>query len=266
MKKIFLLSIAFIAMLPAIAQETESRKKKKREERKERINAIIKQEEEGVIKYKKHLAFGFKLTNDGYGGFVEVARSQSVKRALLFQLDISERKHSKEEKRESYQYSGTAPFIFGKINYFYPIKLGAQQQFLFANKGNKNGVSISGNVGGGLTLGLLRPYLVEVDTTGLGEFAYVGYNSPDSALFLQSENIVGGPGLGTGWKNLKITPGGYLKAALRFDYGKYNEMLAAVEVGVTAEFYSKKIPQMIYQEQKQFFFNAFVAVVFGKRK
>jgi hypothetical protein len=267
MKKIFLVAITVFAVFTAMAQhDSTGMRKKKKEERRERINAIIRQEEEGVIKYKKHLAFGFKLTNDGYGGFVEVARAQSVRRSLLFQLDISERKHPKEEKRESEIYAGTSPFIYGKINYFYPIRLGVQQQFLLGNKGNKNGVSISGNIGGGLSLGLLRPYLVEVDTTGFQDFVYVGYDSPDSALFLNSGLIAGGPNLGTGWKNLKLTPGAYVKAGLRFDYGKYNEMLTAVEVGLSAEFYSKKIPQMIYQKQDRFFVAAYVALVFGRRK
>ena len=266
MKKLFLLFIALGCIIPTMAQETASdRKKQRKEERKQRINAIIKQEEEGVLKYKKHLVFGFKLTNDGYGGFVEVARAQSIKKALLFQLDIAERKHVKEEKRESSIYGGTSPFIFGKINYFYPIKLGVQQQFLLGNKGNKNGVSITGNIGGGLALGLLRPYLVEVEKVQ-GQFSFVGYNSPDSSYFLESEGIVGGPSLGTGWKNLELIPGAYIKPAIRFDYGKYNEMVSAIEVGLTAEFYSKKVPQMIFIEQDRFFLSAYVSVVFGKRK
>jgi hypothetical protein len=41
-------------------------RKSKRDEKNKRINAIIKQEEEGVIHYKSHFAGGFKLVNDGY--------------------------------------------------------------------------------------------------------------------------------------------------------------------------------------------------------
>ena len=262
MKKLFLIALVLGATFPLQAQEN-SAKKKRKEEKRQRINAIIRQEEEGVIKYRKHFAFGFKLTNDGYGGFFELARAQSVKRGLLFQLDITERKHPKEEKIQSIDGSGT-PFIYGKINFFYPIKLGVQQQFLLGNKGNKNGVSITANVGGGLALGLLRPYLVQVDK-GAGTFEYIGYDSPDSSLFLYGP-IVGGPNIGKGWKNLEWVPGAYIKPALRFDYGRYNEMVSAVEVGLCAEFYSKKIPQMVFNKQERFFFSAFVGVVFGKRK
>lgn len=261
MKKIFLMCISIVLLSPVMAQdEKKDKKKSKREERKQRINAIVKQEEEGVITYRKHLAFGIKLTSDGYGGFVEVARAQSVKRALLFQLDIAERKHPKEEKIDG-QYNAASPLIYGKINFFYPVKLGVQQQFLLGNKGNKNGVSITANVGGGFIAGLLRPYKVEVIKNN--EQAFVGYESEDSLLFL---NPIGGPNFGTGWDELKFTPGGYLKSSVRFDYGKFNEMVSAIEVGVSAEYYTKKIPQMIYQKQKQFFFSAYFSLVFGRRK
>lgn len=262
MKKLFLLAIAIISILPSMAQETTDRKKKKKEERRQRINAIIRQEEEGVIKYHKHLAFGIKLTTDGYGGFVEVARAKSVKSALLFQLEITEKKHPKEEKQEN-PFNNSAPIIYGKINYFYPVKLGVQKQFLLGNKGNKNGVSITGNIGGGVIIGLLRPYLVQVDKSG--QPTYVGYESPDSSLFLNGP-YYGGPDLGTGWKNMKVSPGAYIKPGLRFDYGKYNEMLSAIEVGVIAEFYGKKVPQMVSNDRKQFFFSAYVSLVFGRRK
>ncbi|MEP7163711.1 MAG: hypothetical protein ABI741_03400 [Ferruginibacter sp.] len=261
MKKLFLMAMTAIMILPAAAQE--DRKPSKKEQRRQRINAIARQEEEGVIKYKKHTAFGVKLTSDGYGGFFEIGRAQSVNKGLLFQLDIAERKHPRENKQSVY--SNTAPEIFGKINFFYPIKLGVQKQFLFGNKGNKNGVSVTGNIGGGFIAGLLRPYMIQVEKNS--QLVYVQYNSPDSTdYFLQPGAHVGGPNFGTGWKYLKVTPGIYVKPALRFDYGKYNEMVSAIEVGLAGEFYTKKIQQIIYVKQRQFFFSAYVSILFGRRR
>ena len=261
MKKIFLV-LTFSLAISSLWAQTETERKTKREVRKERIDAMAKLEEEGVITLRKHTVFGGKLTSDGYGGFIEIGRARSVKKAMLFQLEISERKHIREDKI-SLAFGGTRPFIFGKINYFYPVKLGVQMQYLLGNKGNKNGVSITGNIGGGVTLGLLRPYLLDDDKDG--ERTWIGYDSPDSAYYLNGPTY-GGPGFGTGWDKLTVTPGLYLKPAVRFDYGRYNEMVSAIEVGVTGEFYSKEVPQMIYQKQRQFFFSAFVAVIFGRRK
>jgi hypothetical protein len=263
MKKLFLFILMTISSYFAMAQDSINVRKQKKEEKKQRINAIAKQEEEGVIVYKKHIAGGIKLTNDGAGVFGEIARARSVEKALLFQIEITERKHTKEEKLQN-DYSPTAPVIYGKINYFYPVKLGVQISKLVGNKGNKNGVSLTFNYGGGISLGLLRPYLVEVDK-GNGNYEFVGYNSPDSSYFLNGP-IVGGPTLSEGWSKMKITPGIYAKTGLRFDYGKYNEMINGLEIGATAEFYSKKIPQMIVVKQYQYFLGAYVTLVFGRRK
>lgn len=266
MKQLLILLSALAFSVAAFAQETtRPTKKSRKDEKRAKINAQIKAEEEGVIAYKKHYAFGIKLTSDGYGLSFEKGYSKSVKTATLFQFEISERKHQKEEKRTN-PLAPASPFIYGKINFFYPIKLGVQKQFLLGNKSNKNGVSISANVGGGITLGLLRAYEIEVDKAGKRTF--IRYDSPDSLLFINSFNdpSVSGPGLGKGWSHLKLTPGLYVKPGVRFDYGRYNDLVSALEVGVAAEFYSKKIPQMFDNKQKQFFFSAYITVLFGKRK
>lgn len=262
MNKLSLLIILFFITLKTYAQETPSQKQTRKEERKQRINALTKQEEEGVIAFKKQLVFGAKLTSDGYGGFIEIGRAKSVRKSLLFQLEITERKHRKEEK-QSNPFIPTSPIIYGKQNFFYPIKLGVQQQILLGNKSNKNGVSVTANIGGGLCLGLLRPYELEVDKNG--ERVFIKYDSPDSSLFL-SGPYYGGPNFGTGWKDIKIIPGAYVKPVFRFDYGRYNELVSAIEVGLIGEFYSKKIPQMVNNKQEQFFFSAYMAILFGKRK
>jgi hypothetical protein len=77
---------------------------------------------------------------------------------------------------------------------------------------------------------------------------------------------VSGGGLTKGWNQIKITPGIYTKASLRFDYGKYNEQLSALEVGLMAEMYSKAVPQLVYTKPSQYFISVYVAILFGKRK
>lgn len=265
MKKLILMLAAVTCTLGVAAQYKKDPRKDKKDEKRKRIDALIKQEEEGVIAYHKHSILGLKLTTDGYGAFFEIGRSKSVKKSMLFQLEISERKHQKEEKQTNLsQFS--IPIMYGKINYFYPVKLGVQQQFLLGNKSNKNGLSITGNIGGGVSIGLLRPYEIQLDKNG--ERVYVRYDSPDSLYFINADNdpTVSGPNIGVGWNHLKVTPGLYVKPALRFDYGRMNELVSAVEVGLNAEFYAKKIPQMLYLKQRQFFFSAYVAIVFGRRK
>jgi hypothetical protein len=121
-------------------------------------------------------------------------------------------------------------------------------------------------LGGGLVVGLLRPYEVQVNKSGTR--TYVKYDSPDSLLFVNAyqDQSTAGPNFGTGWNGLKVTPGLYVEPAVRFDYGRLNELVSALEIGLTGEFYAKKVPQMLYTKEKQFFFSAYVALLFGKRK
>ncbi len=263
MKQLLILLTAVSFSIPAFSQETgRTAKQNRKEEKRSRMNAQVKAEEEGVIAFRKHYAFGIKLITDGYAVSFEKGYAKSVRSATLFQLEIAERKHPKEEKQRNPN-APTSPIIYGKVNYFYPVKLGVQKQFLLGNKSNKNGVSITGNIGGGLSLGFLRAYEVEVDKNG--QRTFIRYDSEDSLLF-KTGPYYGGPGLGKGWNKIKMTPGLYVKPGLRFDYGRYNDLVAAIEVGVVAEYYTKKIPQMFDIKENSFFFSAYFTVLFGKRK
>lgn len=259
MRKIIFLIFIISVSTAAFAQQS---RKQRQAEKKARINNMIKEEEEGVIAYKKSFLFGAKLVNDGYGVFFELGRASSVKKSTLYQLEISERKAIKEDK-QSNPYLNSIPFIYGKQNFIYPVKLGVQQQILLGNKSNKNGVSVTANYGGGLDLALLRPYYLEVQDGN--DYRYVKYSSPDSSLFLNGP-IIGGPTFGKGWSDITVTPGLYAKTALRFDYGAYNEVISAIEVGISGEYYSKKIPILLHNKEKSFFFSGYVSILFGKRK
>ncbi|MEP6616269.1 MAG: hypothetical protein ABJA57_06795 [Ginsengibacter sp.] len=257
MRKVFLVTFLSFIAVSSFAQN----KKERREANRNKINAMIKQEEDGIIAYQKSFAVGGKLINDGYGVFFEIGRAKSLNKAILFQLELSERKHPKEEK-QSNLFNYSTPFIFGKQNFFYPIKLGVQQQMLFGNKSNKNGVSVTYNYGGGVIAGLLRPYYLQLGASG----DYIKYDSQDSISFLDPSSISAGPGFNKGWSDMQVRPGLYAKTALRFDYGSYNEMISAIEVGISGEIYSKKIPIMVRSTAKQFFFTGYVSILFGRRK
>ena len=54
---------------------------------------------------------------------------------------------------------------------------------------------------------------------------------------------------------------------MRFDYGRFNESVSGLEIGVSAEMYASKIPIMLLQKKDQrLFVQAYVAILFGRRK
>lgn len=65
---------------------------------------------------------------------------KSVKKSMLFQFEISERKNPKEENNLIFNgFSFSSPLIYGKLNYFYPVKLVVQQQMLLGTCANETG-------------------------------------------------------------------------------------------------------------------------------
>jgi hypothetical protein len=273
-KQLFLISsILFSVTLMAQQKQpsaTEQEKMQKKAEKREKINQLIKQEEEGAMIFQKQSAWGFKFNTDGWSGFYEKGKYKTLTKTNLFWFEFGERKNKKEEKVPTLStnqgFVVFSSYIYGKQNNFYYTKIGFGQQISIGGKGNKNGIAVSAIYGGGLSLGLLKPYYIEIEKPyGSGKRQQIKYNNNDS-LFLDPTIIIGKGSFGKGFSETQIVPGAFARTALRFDYGKYNEVLSALEVGLNAEYYSKTMPIMVLNDPKSFFFNAYISVVFGKRK
>lgn len=268
MNKFFFVLLLFSLSLSVSAQDSTSARKsrnERKEERRQKINTMIRQAEEGALIYSKQNIFGIQFRTNGYGLFYELGRMKTNRKTMTYRIDITEIKHQKEEKLPSGGTFFGNPYIFGKINSFYQVSLGVGQQYLLGQKGNKNGVAVTAVYNGGLILGLLKPYYIEVQDPNTLENRTIKYSKEDSALFV-GPTIIGGAGLGKGWGEMKVKPGAFAKAALRFDYGRFNEAVSGIEAGISIEAYSSKIPILLQQKDKQFFFQGYISLLFGHRK
>ena len=265
-KNIVFAVLCTLAMTAGYSQAKDLRRQKK-EEKKEKIRQLIIQEEQGAIIYQKQSVFGLKLNTDGYGAFYELGLLKTPRRSNLFSLELGERKNRKEEKITAAQGGYLSnPYIYGKVNNFYYAKLGYAQQRLIGNKGNKNGVAVSAIYGGGFSAALLKPYYLKVGDPETNSVSDVKYNNNEDVFLDNQDRVVGSSGLGKGFGEMKFTPGAFVKTAMRFDYGRYNELVSAIEVGLNVEVYSKKLPIVLLSKDKQLFFNAYAAIAFGRRK
>lgn len=268
MKKLSISLILLSFVFAATAQNPANKKTSKddkNEARRQKINTLIKQDEEGVLVYRKQSIFGLQGRTNGYGGFYELGKMKTTRKTNIYRLDITEIKHQKQEKLSTGGNIFGNPFFYGKINSFYQATLGFGQQHMLGQKGNKNGVALSLVYNGGLALGLLRPYYVEVIDPSDNQQKTIKYSQTDSALFL-GPTIIGGGGFGKGWGEMKIKPGAFVKTALRFDYGRFNETVSGLEIGISAEFYGSKIQILANQKDKNLFFQGYIALLFGRRK
>ena len=265
MKNVSLMILSFFLFAAGIYAQAPKKISDKKEARQKKVKELIKQSEEGVLIYHKHSIFGVQARTNGYGIFYEMGQMKTNRRTNTYRIDFTEIKHQKEEKSTTNALFLGNPFIYGKRNYFYQVALGFGQQFILGQKGNKNGVAVSAIYNGGLLLGLLRPYYIEVNDPAFTNGKTLKYSVADSAQFLGTD-ILGGTGIGKGWKELSMKPGAFVKAALRFDYGRFNESVKALEVGISVEFFGSKIPIMVAQKEKNLYFQGYIALMFGRRK
>lgn len=277
MKKLIVILCFLNITSNLLAQDSAKNKANAKEarlaEKRQRIDAMSKQEEEGVLIFKKQNAFGIQLRTNGYGIFYEIGRFKSPRFANLYLIELTEIKDVKEEKTQTGNGFVSNSFVYGKINNFYQLKLGFGQQYILGQKGNKNGIAVMGLYQGGLSLGFLRPYYINIQEGG--QEKSIKYDPNDSSnKFLTAGLISGSSGLGKGWNELEFVPGIFLKTALRFDFGRYNELIQALQIGLSVEAYSKEVEIMApYDitgkpavEPKQIFLQGHIAFVFGRRK
>ena len=272
MKKFLVFALFMLAFVAVQAQELTSHSRSlpdnKKEQRRKKINAMIKQAEEGVLVYNKQTIYGLQGRSNGYGLFFEMGKMKTPLRSTIYRVDFTEIKHLKENKFQNLSNPFmflSNPYVYGKVNNFYQLTLGYGQQRMLGQKGNKNGVSVSAVYNGGLAAGLLKPYFLQVQDPVTNNVKYIQYTSTDSALFL-GQNIMGAGGFWRGWNQLKFQPGIFTKGSLRFDYGRFNEVVSALELGLSVEYYTKKITIMALQQDKPIFFQGYVSILFGRRK
>lgn len=270
-KKICLATSLVLLLFNAIAQlspSIPSGSETKKDQRRKKINAMIKQAEEGVLVYNKQTTYGLQARSNGYGLFYEMGRMKTPLKSTIYRIDFTEIKHPKENKFQNLSNPFlilSNPYVYGKVNNFYQLTMGYGQQRILGQKGNKNGVSVSAIYNGGLSLGLLKPYYVQVEDPISTQLKYIKYSSADADLFL-GPSIIGSGGFWRGWKEVKVQPGLFVKTALRFDYGRFNEVVSALELGLSAEYYTKKVTIMALQNDKPFFFQGYISILFGRRK
>lgn len=228
---------------------------------------------------QKEFSFGFRLNTDGWGFFVDRGRVAATGKnsdifydIKLIQVEFDEKKHPKEIKRTntlgSVRTDKTKAFIYGKANNFYTFKIGYGKRKMIAGKPEQGTISVHWVYLGGLSAGLLKPYYINAYVphgSGYSEES-VRYTDTTKDIFLTKNNIIGATGFSKGLNEIKVIPGIHLKTGLHFDFAasKYSKM--AVETGINAEFYIKKIEMMANQKAQPYFVNIYASIQFGRRR
>lgn len=218
-----------------------------------------KQEDEPL---RNELSVGLNLnTNSGLlGGLVfRYGYLYPSNKRLYTSLEIVNVKHPIEVQNRS---STGSFFIPGKSNYILAIRPQIGTEIDLFKKEAENGVALSAIFAGGPTIGLVKPYYVKVQSQdSLGTFT-VELNSSS----LDPNEILGHANFFSGFGKSSIEWGINAKAALNFEFGKYNSLLTGLEAGWNVEIFKNELQILSYSDiQTRVFSSLYLTLYFGTR-
>lgn len=220
---------------------------------------------------------GLRLNSDGWSLMAERGFIKRYDNKTNFiWMDLSEKKHPKEYKLLNETFSAIFPqqaaplaYKYGKINNFYQFKFGVGQKRQLTGKLDKKNVVIHWTYAAGLSIGLLKPYYLEVlipegNNTYSRQFAK--YDDPEKQFFFLDEfSIIGGTSFTKGFSELQVKPGLSARSGFYFDFAPAEKSFLGVEIGTSLELYPQQIEIMANTSNTAAFINLYVDVRFGKR-
>jgi len=240
-------------------------------------------ENKGVV-YNKELAFDFKLHTNGIAIGANFGKIKTYYLTRYVNIEIGELKHNR-EFRQSKDYPSifdTRPsrsFVLGKKNNLYAIRAGIGFKKYFSEKAKKKGLAIGINYQVGPTLGLIKPYYLEVfkerdsghSHGGNNDFSIVSvkYTEANQSSFLDYNSIYGSSPFTKGLSELGIAPGAHGKFGVHFDWGAFDQYVKAFEAGIMVDVFFRKIELMVPVDSivnRPFFVNLYLNLHIGKRR
>jgi hypothetical protein len=212
--------------------------------------------------YRRETTFGINFATNGgayLGGFsVKVGLRAGEKSFHHLYLDVANIKHPK-ELSVSNQRTGRS-FVANKSNYLYTIRTMYGREWVLFKKAKQQGVQVNLIAAGGISWGLVTPYLIDYND---GKEINVQYN-PDKHPELAK--IDGYGSLIVGLSRAKLNMGSCFKTGLSFEIGAFRSSVTGIEVGVMVDAFPNKIILMPKTENTNLFQSIYLSIYFGSRK
>lgn len=160
-------------------------------------------------------------------------------------------------------------YSYGKQNSLYTLRASKGKNVYWSDRTTVKSVQIGYTYRYGLSLGLLKPYYIQIseEQTGLlnRELKDIKYSEENREKFLDEQYIFGKSSFSKGLGEMKPIPGVHAQGGILFDWGKDGRTILATEIGLMLDFYFSSVPLMVDQSDKPFFINMYVALQFGRR-
>ena len=258
MKKLLIIcSISCLSLLISVSTEAQRRNVPTKTPPKE----VVDEEN-----FKSILSFGLTTnTNSGLLGGLMVRKEFIIDNNAFHRqyhyvnLEIVSVNHYRESTTSGLG-SGSG-YVYGKQNYLFAVRPQYGREINIFRKSSEGGVNINAILAGGPTIGILKPYYIQV-AYGRGNYKDEIFDPTKHTL----NNIAGSGGFFEGLGESQIVPGVNLKAALNFELDAFRQSNISLEIGFLAEAYTKQVNIMALTENRNLFTSGYVTIFFGGKK
>lgn len=211
--------------------------------------------------FTKEFTFGISINTNGgfpsginfkYGKITDNARINTT-----YGIELVGVRHPQEYRFSVSSISGgNQSFVRGKANYLYSLRLQYGKDIILFRKAPQEGVQVNAIFAGGLSLGILKPYMIRYDVSSTGggvglrtqDLPFYQFNIQDAAEFQRlyaapftEERVLGRGTFFKGFDQLQVAPGINAKIGLSFEASAFKTNLTGAEVGFSLEVFSQKM-------------------------
>lgn len=222
--------------------------------------------------YNKEFTTGAHLHTNGWGVGIQFIKINSIFKRRVIEYSFSTLKHPREHRAKSdLAQNSFQGYVFGKQNALYTLNATIGNLKTIAQKAKKTGIAVSYYYAGGVTLGLLKPYylnlFVESEYPGLGYAEAQQYEAgKNDSIFLDPTKIISRASPLKGLIQMKPRIGLTAKIATHFDFSTESDAIKAIEVGAVTQIFPTQMPIMVTEDNPFLFTNLYVKLMLGKRK
>ncbi len=208
-------------------------------------------------------------TNGFYFGF-NTGTIQTYRKTRINHFGIGILYHPLETRISQptgFSYRNYSSYKFGKVNHLINLRAGRGNILTLTEKARKKGIALGLRYEGGVTLGLLKPYYLQVreERDGVIVAREIRYgDAPED--FLNPDHILGRGSFFKGMDKIKLVPGLFGRLAFRFDPGAYDNFIRTVETGIQVDLYASKPEIMVSEKNAQYYLNFYLNLQLGSRR
>ncbi|MEM9837316.1 MAG: hypothetical protein AAF828_12480 [Bacteroidota bacterium] len=230
--------------------------------------------------YDKETTFHFGLaTPRNLQLGVKFATTETYFKSKFISFELGDIRHSR-ELRSNFERIIIAtnrvsrPFIYGKQNQLYVLRASFGNRIYVSEKAKQRGVAIGYSWQIGPSIGLLKPYYLEIETGEVinsGTVRDIRYSEEMQELFLDRFRIFGASSWSRGLDEIQFVPGIHAKASMHFGFGAFDELAKSFEVGIQGDFFFGDVPILVESDltpgvtNSNLYLGLFMQMQIGKR-